>query len=79
MPSSSGLKRLKVSDETALDTERLEEILEAFSALEYLDATWKFSYMIEREIKWSPDTQWAALGAAPVSYTHLTLPTIYSV
>lgn len=64
MPSSSGLKRLKVSDETALDTERLEEILEAFSALEYLDATWKFSYMIERGIEWSPDTQWAALGAA---------------
>jgi hypothetical protein len=65
MPSSSGLKRLKLTDpQVPLNTDRLEGILEAFSMLECLDATWKFSYMVERGVEWSPDMEWAALGTA---------------
>jgi hypothetical protein len=65
MPSSSSLKRLKLTDQQVpLDTDRLEGILEAFSMLECLDATWAFSDMIERGMEWSPGTEWAALGAA---------------
>jgi hypothetical protein len=65
MLSSSSLKRLKLTDpQEPLDTDRLEGILEASPMLECLDATWKFSYMVERGMEWSPDIEWAALGAA---------------
>jgi len=65
MPSSSGLKLLKLTDPgVPLNTDRLEGILEAFSMLECLDATWEFSYVAPQGAEWSSDLEWAALGAA---------------
>ena len=74
-----GVSAWRVWDALLRGGEEFRPVEEAVRAIEHRDEGRAVGRMRDMDIAAGPPDKIARAAAAPVSYTHLTLPTIYSV